>query len=59
MGMTYEQLSTFGILRQVYHQGPFNMFKSLVGHWKHSQCEEIAAKVKQFFYFYSINRFFY
>ena len=57
MGMTYEELSAFGRLRKVHKCGPFSMFEKLVHEWSDRLTPvEIAAKVKRFFYFYSINR---
>lgn len=56
MGMTYDELSQFGRLRKVARCGPVSMFQNLLSAWRHLSPAEIAAKVKRFFYFYSINR---
>jgi len=57
MGMTYDELSVFGRLRKVEHCGPFGMFSKLANTWRATlSIDEIAAKVKRFFYFYSLNR---
>lgn len=56
MGMTYEELSHFGRLRKVARCGPVSMFQNLLSTWRHLSPTEIAAKVKRFFYYYSVNR---
>jgi len=56
MGMSYVELSQFGTLRKVNRNGPFSMFNSLLGIWKHVSAKEIGEKVKRFFRFYAINR---
>jgi len=56
MGMTYEELSRFGRLRKIDRCGPFSMFEKLVYEWDHLTPQEVAAKVKRFFYYYSANR---
>lgn len=56
MGMTYEELSHFGRLRKVARCGPVSMFQNLLSKWRHLTPSEIAAKVKRFFFFYSVNR---
>lgn len=57
MGMTYVELSVFGRLRKVGMNGPFGMFGKLLYDWGSSLSPtEIAAKVKRFFFYYSINR---
>ena len=56
MGMTYDELSRFGILRKVYRCGPVSMFEKLIHEWSHLSPEMVAEKVKRFFYYYSINR---
>ncbi|KAL7481610.1 hypothetical protein ACHAW6_007291 [Cyclotella cf. meneghiniana] len=56
MGMTYEELGAFGRLRKIARCGPLSMFKNLVITWNHLAPSEVAAKVKRFFYFYSVNR---
>lgn len=56
MGMTYEELSNFGRLRKIARCGPVSMFQNLLPMWRHLTPAEIAAKVKRFFFFYSVNR---
>ncbi|CAG8505290.1 1937_t:CDS:10, partial [Dentiscutata heterogama] len=63
MGMTYDELSIFGKLRKIERCGPFSMFSKLIHEWgtelrptEASFIEKVAAKVKRFFYYYSINR---
>jgi NH3-dependent NAD+ synthetase len=56
MGMTYAELSVFGVLRKIERCGPVSMFKKLVGSWSHLDTATVAEKVKRFFRFYSINR---
>jgi NAD+ synthase (glutamine-hydrolysing) len=57
MGMSYNELSVFGRLRKVSQCGPFSMFSKLVHEWgDHLSPTEVAAKVKRFFFYYSINR---
>ncbi|KAM7299174.1 glutamine-dependent NAD(+) synthetase isoform X1 [Ixodes scapularis] len=57
MGMTYEELSTYGRLRKQLGCGPYSMFCKLVHQWKNqfAPCQ-VAEKVKHFFRSYSINR---
>ncbi|OJJ45840.1 hypothetical protein ASPZODRAFT_143717 [Penicilliopsis zonata CBS 506.65] len=58
MGMTYDELSTFGICRKVLKLGAFGMFQKLVHDWKDKLGpKDVATKVKRFYHFYSINRF--
>lgn len=57
MGMTYEELSIFGRLRKINKCGPFSMFLKLYHEWSPRLTpEQIAEKVKRFFFFYAINR---
>ncbi|CAO3673238.1 unnamed protein product [Rhizopus stolonifer] len=57
MGMTYDDLSKYGRLRKVERCGPYSMFTKLVHEWGDQlRPSEVAAKVKRFFFFYSINR---
>lgn len=56
MGMTYAELSQFGRLRKVARCGPVSMFQNLLAVWRHLSPSEIAAKVKRFFFYYSLNR---
>ena len=56
MGMTYDELSKFGILRKVHRCGPVRMFEKLVYEWGHLSPTIVAEKVKRFFFYYSVNR---
>ncbi|KAK9474090.1 uncharacterized protein V1510DRAFT_361679 [Dipodascopsis tothii] len=57
MGMTYEELSVFGRLRKVDKCGPYSMFIKLYHEWTpRLSTEQIATKVKNFFFYYAINR---
>lgn len=60
MGMTYDELSRFGKLRKVDKCGPSAMFVKLYHEWSHPpfnlSAEQVADKVKRFWFFYAINR---
>ncbi|KAF2754473.1 putative glutamine-dependent NAD(+) synthetase [Pseudovirgaria hyperparasitica] len=57
MGLTYSELSTFGIMRKQYKLGPYGCFQRLLHDWKDEMTpREIAVKVKRFYHFYAINR---
>ncbi|KAI9017590.1 hypothetical protein BC832DRAFT_572628 [Gaertneriomyces semiglobifer] len=57
MKMTYEELSIYGTLRKVGQSGPFGMFSKLLHTWGSLLSPtQIAEKVKQFWFYYSINR---
>lgn len=57
MGMTYDELSIFGRLRKVEKCGPYSMFCKLVHEWgDRLSPEQIAEKVKKFFFEYARNR---
>ncbi|KAG7355090.1 NAD+ synthetase [Nitzschia inconspicua] len=57
MGMTYEELGWFGRLRKIGRCGPVSMYNKLVHIWKETCTpSEVGAKVKRFFYYYSVNR---
>ncbi|ODQ77256.1 hypothetical protein BABINDRAFT_163755 [Babjeviella inositovora NRRL Y-12698] len=57
MGMSYDELSIFGRLRKVDKCGPYSMFIKLYHTWgDRLSAEEIAEKVKRFYFFYAINR---
>lgn len=59
MGMTYDELSIFGRLRKVSKCGPYSMFLKLVNTpaWSEAMTpQEIARKVKLFFFEYARNR---
>ena len=60
--MTYEELDTYGKLREIQRAGPFSMFTTLLDQWadkidkktgKVIQVTEIARRVKFFFEKYS------
>ena len=57
MGMTYEELSVYGYLRKVNKFGPYSMWQKLCVDWqdKHTP-REVYKKVRDFFYYYAINR---
>ena len=47
MGMTYDDLSTFGICRKALMLGPYGMFQKLMHEWKGKlKPIEVATKVK-------------
>ncbi|KXL42023.1 hypothetical protein M433DRAFT_1234 [Acidomyces richmondensis BFW] len=57
MGFTYDELSVFGRLRKQYKLGPVSTFERLVKDWSdHMRPRDIYTKVRNFFYYYSINR---
>ena len=57
MGMTYDELSIFGRLRKVSKCGPYSMFTKLYYEWRDFMTpQEIAEKVKLFFFEYARNR---
>lgn len=59
MGLTYEELSMFGILRKVDKLGPWSCYLRLLGLWKDRAGmgpQQIAEKVMRFFRHYAINR---
>lgn len=56
MGMSYAELGVFGTLRKIRRCGPVAMFLQLLDRWTHLTPADVAAKVKRFFYFYSVNR---
>lgn len=56
MGMSFEELGVFGRLRKIDKCGPMGMYEKLIVTWSHLLPSEVAAKVKYFFRFYSINR---
>lgn len=57
MGMTYDELSTYGRLRKQACCGPYSMFCRLVATWRHDLSpKDVADKVKHFFRCYAINR---
>lgn len=56
MGMSYAELGLYGRLRKISRCGPVSMYRKLCVTWSHLSPHEVAAKVKRFFYYYSINR---
>jgi NAD+ synthase (glutamine-hydrolysing) len=60
MGMSYDELSRFGTLRKVDKCGPVSMFVKLFHEWSQPPlnltAEQVAEKVKRFWFFYAINR---
>ena len=56
MGMSYADLGIYGRLRKIERCGPVSMFLKLLQAWPDLTPATIAAKVKLFFRFYSINR---
>ena len=65
MGMTYSELDEYGKMRLISKAGPLSMFENLMIKWSTRKStetnesltpREIAAKVKRFFKYYSINR---
>ena len=59
MGMTYEELGIFGYLRKVQNCGPVSMFMKMIDEkrWRlNLSVEEVAKKIKHFFFCYGINR---
>ncbi|VEU37785.1 unnamed protein product [Pseudo-nitzschia multistriata] len=70
MGMTYDELGWFGRLRKLEFCGPVSMYRKLVYEWTKPLVDsdgntsdtpvltprEVGAKVKRFFFYYSINR---
>lgn len=60
MGMTYDELSRFGRLRKVDKCGPVAMFVKLYHEWSQPPrsltADQVAEKVKKFWFFYAINR---
>ncbi len=63
MGMSYDELGAFGVLRKCSRAGPLSMFRALRRRWgapppvgRGLSPADVAAKVKRFFYFYAANR---
>ncbi|KAF2786729.1 glutamine-dependent NAD(+) synthetase with GAT domain-containing protein [Melanomma pulvis-pyrius CBS 109.77] len=59
MGMTYEELAEFGILRKVEKLGPWSAYQRLLGAWKDKDMNsprEIAEKVFLFYRYWALNR---
>jgi len=57
MGMTYAELSVYGTLRKVNKFGLYSMWQKLVVEWQ-DRCtpREVYKKVRDFMYYYAINR---
>ncbi|KAF4591371.1 Glutamine-dependent NAD(+) synthetase [Ophiocordyceps camponoti-floridani] len=59
MGLTYEELSVFGVLRKVDKLGPWSAYLRLLSDWRDRPGygpREIAEKVFRFFRYYAMNR---
>jgi len=58
MGMTYDELSTYGELRNIERAGPLSMYERLKQLWQTSKDtpSKISEKVKSFFFYYGVNR---
>ncbi|POR32474.1 NAD+ synthase (Glutamine-hydrolysing) [Tolypocladium paradoxum] len=59
MGLSYEELSMFGILRKVDKLGPWSCYLRLLGLWKDGAGmgpQQIGDKVMRFYRHYAINR---
>ncbi|KAI1330963.1 NAD+ synthase [Xylariaceae sp. FL0255] len=58
MGLTYAELSVFGICRKVEKLGPWSCYLHLLGAWKDRNLtpSQIAEKVMRFFRNYALNR---
>lgn len=58
MGMTYDELSTYGRLRKEEKLGPWSMYLRLLVDWQDLGYGPltVAAKVQRFFRFYAMNR---
>jgi NAD+ synthase (glutamine-hydrolysing) len=58
MGLTYDELSTFGVLRKVEKLGPWSCYLKLLVEWQDLGYGplQVATKVQRFFRFYAMNR---
>ena len=57
MGMTYAELSQFGILRKVHKLGPYSMWEHLRHQWgSEMSARQIYDKVRHFFWRFNVNR---
>lgn len=56
MGVSYADLKLFGEIRKVDKLGPVSMFERVRRVKKELTAEEVAAKIKHFFRYYSMNR---
>ena len=57
MGMTYAELSQFGILRKVHKLGPYGMWEYLVHQWGPDMSpRQVYDRVRHFFWRFNANR---
>jgi len=59
MGLTYDELSTFGVLRKVEKLGPWSCYLRLLVEWQDRPGfgpQQVATKVQRFFRYYAMNR---
>ncbi|KAF2166563.1 hypothetical protein M409DRAFT_23198 [Zasmidium cellare ATCC 36951] len=56
MGFTYDELSILGRLRKTFKLGTVGMFERLVTEWNDRAPREVYKKVRDFMYYYAINR---
>nr|POE63560.1 putative glutamine-dependent nad(+) synthetase [Quercus suber] len=57
MGFTYDELSILGRLRKTFKLGTVGMFERLVVDWSdHMKPRDVYKKVRDFMYYYAINR---
>jgi NAD+ synthase (glutamine-hydrolysing) len=58
IGMSYNDLSVFGILRRVEKLGPWSCYLRLLSDWKDRKMtpKQIAEKTMRFYRFYALNR---
>jgi NAD+ synthase (glutamine-hydrolysing) len=57
MGFTYDELSILGRLRKTFKLGTVGMFERLVVDWSdHMKPRDVYTKVRNFMYYYAINR---
>lgn len=57
MGFTYDELSILGRLRKTFKLGTVGMFERLVVDWSdHMEPRKVYKKVRDFMYYYAINR---
>jgi NAD+ synthase (glutamine-hydrolysing) len=56
MGFTYDELSILGRLRKSFKLGMVGMFERLVVDWADRKPRDVYKKVRDFMYYYAINR---
>ncbi|KXS98519.1 hypothetical protein AC578_5510 [Pseudocercospora eumusae] len=56
MGFTYDELSILGRLRKTFKLGYVGMFERLVEEWSERKPREVYEKVRNFMFYYAINR---